>query len=171
MWTSDELNKIGGAEELRIASLRRDGTLRKPVIIWVVRVGDDIYVRSAYGPNVGCLRGAKVRNEGRIIAGGVEKDVTFEDADAAMNDQIDDVYRTKYRRRRTIRQLGDYAGSAVHDDQDRVALNGSVLEDSLFPSRSGRSAGDLNFPRRVVEFAPAFPALVRTHQRYIHGVD
>ena len=30
-WTSDELNKIGKAEELRIASLRSDGTLRKPV--------------------------------------------------------------------------------------------------------------------------------------------
>jgi hypothetical protein len=98
MWTSDQLNKIGAAEELRIASLRRDGTWRKPVIIWVVRVGDDIYVRSAYGPNVAWLRGAKVRNEGRIIAGGVEKDVTFENADAAMNDQIDEVYRTKYRR-------------------------------------------------------------------------
>jgi hypothetical protein len=98
MWTSDELEKIGAAEELRIASLRRDRTSRKPVIIWVVRVGDDIYVRSAYGPEVAWLRGVKVRYEGRIIAGGVEKDVTFEDADAAPNDQIDDVYRTKYRR-------------------------------------------------------------------------
>jgi hypothetical protein len=97
MWTSDELNKIGAAGELRIASLRRDGTLRKPVIIWVARVGDDIYVRSAYGPNVAWLRGAKVRNEGRIIAGGVEKDVTFENVDTAVSDQIDDVYRTKYR--------------------------------------------------------------------------
>ena len=32
-WTSDELNKIGKAEELQIASLRKDGTLRKWVII------------------------------------------------------------------------------------------------------------------------------------------
>ena len=39
-WTSDELNKIGNAEELEIISLRRDGTLRKPVTIWVVLVGD-----------------------------------------------------------------------------------------------------------------------------------
>ena len=39
-WTNDELNKIGTAEELKIASLRADGTLRKPVIIWVVRFGD-----------------------------------------------------------------------------------------------------------------------------------
>ena len=45
-WTSHELSKIGNAEELQIASLRTDGILRKPVIIWVVRVGDDLYVRS-----------------------------------------------------------------------------------------------------------------------------
>ena len=43
-WTSTELNRIGKAEELQIASLRRDGTLRKPVIIWAVRVGDDLYM-------------------------------------------------------------------------------------------------------------------------------
>ena len=48
-WTSDELKKIGIAEELAIASLRRDGTLRKPVTIWVVRHGDDLYVRSVNG--------------------------------------------------------------------------------------------------------------------------
>jgi hypothetical protein len=35
-WTMDELAKIGGAEELEIASLRRDGTLGKRVTIWVV---------------------------------------------------------------------------------------------------------------------------------------
>ena len=40
-WTSDELNKIGTAEELELAPLRRDGTLRTPVTIWVVRLGDD----------------------------------------------------------------------------------------------------------------------------------
>jgi hypothetical protein len=38
-WTNKELEKIGNSEELRIATLRRDGTLRKPVIIWVVRLG------------------------------------------------------------------------------------------------------------------------------------
>jgi hypothetical protein len=46
-WTSDELNKIGKSEELQIASLRRYDTLRNPVTIWVVRVGDDLYIRSA----------------------------------------------------------------------------------------------------------------------------
>ena len=100
-WTNDELNKIGEAEELRIAALRRDGTLRKPKIIWVVRVGDDLYIRSAYERNAAWFRGTQVCHEGRIWAGGVEKDVTFVDvseADHNLHDQIDAAYRTKYRR-------------------------------------------------------------------------
>jgi hypothetical protein len=32
-WTSEELNTIGTAEELEIAPLRDDGTLRNPVTI------------------------------------------------------------------------------------------------------------------------------------------
>jgi len=98
-WTGDELNKIGTAEELEIASLRRDGTLRNPVTIWGVRLGDDLYVRSWRGRTGAWFRGTQVRHEGRIWAGGVEKDVTFvEEADADLNDQIDAAYRTKYRR-------------------------------------------------------------------------
>jgi hypothetical protein len=41
-WTSEELSKIGTADELRISSLRRDGTLRSPTTIWVVRHGEDL---------------------------------------------------------------------------------------------------------------------------------
>jgi hypothetical protein len=97
-WTSDELNKIEGAEELQIASLRPDGTLRKPVIIWVVRFGDDLYVRSGFGRTAAWFRGTRVRHEGRIDAGGIQKDVAFKDADPALGDQIDAAYRNKYRR-------------------------------------------------------------------------
>ncbi len=98
-WKSDELNKIGKAEELQIASLRRDSTLRKPVTIWVVRVGDDLYVRCANGRAGAWFRGTQARHEGRIRAGGVTKDVTFADEDASeINNQIDAAYRTKYRR-------------------------------------------------------------------------
>ena len=98
-WTSDELNKISVAEELRIASLRDDGTLRKPVIIWVVRVGDDLYVRSVNGRTSAWFRGVQTRHEGQIRAGGVVKDVTFvEEPDPTVHEQIDAAYRTKYRR-------------------------------------------------------------------------
>jgi len=98
-WTSEELTKIETAEELRIASLRSDGTLRKPVIIWVVRVGDDLYVRSVNGRTSAWFRGVQTRHEGHIRAGGVDKDVTFvEESDLDINNQIDAAYRTKYRR-------------------------------------------------------------------------
>ena len=97
-WTSEELNKIGRAEELELASLRADGTLRNPVIIWVVRLGDDLYVRSVNGRNSAWFRGVQVRHEGRIWAGGVEKDVTFVEAGPGIDDQIDAAYHTKYRR-------------------------------------------------------------------------
>jgi len=98
-WTSDELTKIGPAEELQIASVRRDGTLRNPVIVWVVRHGDDLYVRSVNGPTAAWFRGTQTRHEGRVWAGGVEKDVTFaEETDPGINDEIDAAYRTKYRR-------------------------------------------------------------------------
>jgi hypothetical protein len=97
-WTSHELNKIGTTEELRIASLRRDGTLRNPVTIWVVRLGDDLYVRSVNGRTAAWFRGTQVRHEGHIRAGGVDKDVAFVDTDPGINDQIDAAYRTKYRR-------------------------------------------------------------------------
>ncbi len=97
-WTSDELTKIGTAEELKIASLRRDSTLRNPVTIWVVRLDDDLYVRSVNGRTGAWFRGTQVRHEGHIQAGGVDKDVTFVDADPDLNDQIDAAYRSKYRR-------------------------------------------------------------------------
>jgi hypothetical protein len=98
-WTSDELNKVGKAEELQIASLRRDGTLRSPVMIWVVRLGDDLYVRAVKGRS-GWFRGVQTRHEGHIQAGDVEKDVMFvEESGSELNEQIDNAYSAKYQRR------------------------------------------------------------------------
>src|ERR1700710_1676377 len=48
-WTETELARIGAGDELRITSPRADGTFRPYVPIWVVRVGDDIFVRSYRG--------------------------------------------------------------------------------------------------------------------------
>jgi hypothetical protein len=98
-WIPDELNRIGNAEELQIASLRSDGTLRSARTIWVVRIGDALYARSVNGRTSDWFRGVQTRYEGHIRAGGVDKDVTFvEEADPEVNDQIDDAYRTKYHR-------------------------------------------------------------------------
>jgi hypothetical protein len=97
-WTSDELTKVAAADELQLASIRRDGTLRSPSTIWVVRYGDDLYVRSVNGRTAAWFRGTQVRHEGRILAGGVDKAVTFVDADDDLNERIDDAYQAKYQR-------------------------------------------------------------------------
>ena len=96
-WTNDELNKIGTEEELDIVSLRQDGTLHKPVTIWVVRIGDGLYVRAYKGRSGAWFRWTQECHKGHIRSGGVEKDVTFLDiSDPAVNDQVDAAYRSKY---------------------------------------------------------------------------
>ena len=98
-WTSEELRKIGAAAELQIASLRHDGTLRNPVTIWVVRVGDNLYVRSVNGRTSAWFRSTQARHAGRLWAGAVEKDVSLEEEpDPNINEQIDAAHRAKYRR-------------------------------------------------------------------------
>jgi hypothetical protein len=104
-WTTDELTRIGGAEELQIASIRRDGTLRKPVTIWVVPHEGGLYVRSVRGRIAAWFRGTQERHEGRIRAGGAEKDVTFADAMHDVDADVDAAYRAKYHR---------YAGSILN---------------------------------------------------------
>jgi hypothetical protein len=96
-WTRDELDRIGSAEELEIAAVRDDGTLRKPVTIWVTRHGDDLYVRSVNGRTSSWFRGAQARHEAHIEAGGVGKDVLLVETDE-LNDEIDAAYHAKYRR-------------------------------------------------------------------------
>jgi hypothetical protein len=97
-WTKDELDEISAADELELAAVRSDGTLRNPVTMWVVRNGDHLYVRSVNGRGSSWFRGAQARHEAHIRAGGVEKDVDLVETDD-VNDEVDTAYRTKYGRR------------------------------------------------------------------------
>ena len=99
-WMSEELAKIDTAEELDVRSVRSDGTLRSPTTIWVVRHGDDLYIRPVNGQTSAWYQGTQVRQEGHIQCGGVAKDVTFVSVDAAdeVNAAIDAAYRAKYHR-------------------------------------------------------------------------
>ena len=92
--------------------------MRKPVIIWVVRHGDDLFVRSVYGRTSAWFRGTQLRHAGHIRAGGIDKDVTFVDADPEINDQIDAAYRTKYRR---------YAASIINSIVSPEARSATII--------------------------------------------
>ena len=74
------------------------------VRIRVVRVGDDLYVRSVNGHSAIWFRGAQDRHEAHIQAGGVEKGVSLVGM-SDVNDEVDAAYRAKYRR---------YAASSVN---------------------------------------------------------
>ena len=65
-WSTDELRRIGDSDEREIASVRSDGTLRRPVTIWIVRVGDDVYVRSVTGRSAPWFRGAHDRHSLKV---------------------------------------------------------------------------------------------------------
>ena len=97
-WTDEELRGIGRSTEVQVTSRRPDGTLRPYVTIWGVRSGSDLYIRSAYGPQNGWFRRAVEAGEGRVRAGGIERDVSFEllDAGSPAQGDIDAAYHAKY---------------------------------------------------------------------------
>jgi len=98
-WTRDELARIGDAEEVEIAPLRRGGTAGNRVTVWLVRHGDALYIRSAVkGRHAAWYRAAVAMHEGRIWAGGIDKDIAFVDVDHGIDGEVDAAYRSKYRR-------------------------------------------------------------------------
>jgi hypothetical protein len=97
-WAPDDLARIGRATELSIASRRPDGSLRPFVTIWAVGAGEDIYVRSAHGWDNGWFQRALRSGHGRIRAGGVECDVTFEQPGREAAGEVSAAYHAKYDR-------------------------------------------------------------------------
>jgi hypothetical protein len=63
--TADALHHLADVEEIRIGVRRPDGSTRS-VPIWVVRVGDHIYVRSVRGPKGGWYRRLRANPDGEV---------------------------------------------------------------------------------------------------------
>ena len=116
-WTSDDLVRIGKPNELELASRRHDGSLRPFVTMWVVRAGNDLYVRSAGGPDRPWYRRAIASGKGRVRTGGLERDATFADANGAEHDAIDTAYHAKY-----DRYGPEIVGSVVGPDAPAVTI-------------------------------------------------
>lgn len=96
--TPDLMTALGDAPEIEISSYRKDGTLRRWVPIWSVRVGDEIYLRSAFGVDGGWYKWAKIKGVGRVRVAGTEADVTLvPDTGSELQAQVDTAFETKYR--------------------------------------------------------------------------
>jgi hypothetical protein len=95
-WTDADLTHFGEAQEVRIAGTRSDGSMRKPVIVWVVRVGDDLYTRSVNGPDAAWFRGTRTTRHGQLSAGALTTDVDFVDAVGEADSEVDAAYERNY---------------------------------------------------------------------------
>lgn len=100
-WTVDELERIGSAEELSIATYHPDGTLHRAIPIWVIRSGDSAYVRTWYRRDTGWFGRAVDCSRARIRVPDLDITVAIDDvgdADPILRRQVDTAYRTKYDR-------------------------------------------------------------------------
>src|SRR5579863_6489582 len=97
-WSKDELRMIAEADDLHISPLREDGkTHGTPTWIWNVLVDGELYVRAYNGKNSRWYKAALKQRAGRITIAGMDREVSFEPVNSAINDRIDDAYRVKYK--------------------------------------------------------------------------
>jgi hypothetical protein len=97
-WSKEELRKIAEADDLHISPFREDGkTYGTPTWIWSVVVDGALYVRAYNGQRSRWHQAAMKQKAGRISSAGMTKEVTFEPVDGAINERIDDGYRSKYK--------------------------------------------------------------------------
>ena len=156
-WTAAELGAVDDTAEIHIASRRGDGTLRPARIVWVVRHDDALYVRSVNGPDAAWYRGVQARHQGEISAGGLQRDVTFVEADHtpgnALDDALDAAYRTKYGRgsaavARITYTLFDQYANFVTPFGLTVTIPDPTLVSTVRFGRPGRSSRKLSRPMK-----------------------
>ena len=103
-WRAGELSLIDGTGEVDIAPRRADGTLRPARIVWIVRHGDAVYIRSVNGTTAAWYRGVQTCHEGELNAGRLRRGVAFVEAGthagegSGLDDALDAAYRAKYGR-------------------------------------------------------------------------
>jgi len=100
-WSSDDLDLLGRTGEVEVSSVRHDGSWSRSRTVWIVRVGDELYLRSVNGPDAAWYRSTRSRHQGRVEARGTVRDVAWVDIDAsgdpAIDPAIDAEYARKYR--------------------------------------------------------------------------
>jgi hypothetical protein len=96
-WSPEHADTIGAAEEIRLAPLRPDGTAHTPVTMWVVRVDERLFIRSAYGRSGSWFGQVTKTRQALLHVGGSEYAVEVREPGHDFDTAIDEGYRTKYR--------------------------------------------------------------------------
>ena len=97
-WPADDLEQFGGADEISLSTRRPDGSLRPSVPIWIVAVGEALYVRSHRGTGGAWYQHATQHPAGSIRSGDHHADVTFAPAGQTQREATGAACRAKYAR-------------------------------------------------------------------------
>jgi hypothetical protein len=101
-WTAEAARTLADPQEIQVSTRRPDGTLRSPTIIWIVRDGDRVFIRSTNGRTAAWFRGAIATGAGQIAARRETHDVAFTEVTGSDLDLVDAAYRAKYRQYASI---------------------------------------------------------------------
>jgi len=108
-WSTADARTIASPQEVQVVTQRRDGSLRKPMTIWIVGDGDRVFIRSTNGRTADWFRGAIATGSGQILTRGAAHAVRFIEADDSDLTAVDAAYRKKY---------GQYASIVDHLTED-----------------------------------------------------
>jgi hypothetical protein len=98
-WTDSELAALERTEEISLSTRRTDGTLHRPVTIWIGASDGQVYVRSGNGVGGSWYRQAIATGQGQLKAANLSVDVHFEPVtDAATIAAVSRSYHAKYGR-------------------------------------------------------------------------
>ena len=98
-WTETELALVDSAVELEMAARRPDGDLRRATPIWVVRVDDQVYVRTWYRRDTGWFGAAVLSRRACVQVPGLTAEVAVDpvgDADPELRAAVDAACAGKY---------------------------------------------------------------------------
>src|SRR5258705_6869613 len=94
-WKPKTLREIADQEKIRISSERKNGGYNRSTPVWVVRVDDDLYIRSGFGMNGSWYRHA-TESQAYVDAAGVRYKVNLIlRTDPASIAAVDEAYRKK----------------------------------------------------------------------------
>lgn len=94
-WTPENLHAFDTADEL-VLVLSRDGRNDISLPVWVVRVGDEVFVRSQDGVTSVWFRRAELEPDQYVELAGIRMPVRFEHVGDYGAPEVSEAYRAKY---------------------------------------------------------------------------
>jgi hypothetical protein len=112
-WRNQQLDDLAGTSEIEIAPRHTDGRLGRARTIWIVRVGDDLCIRSYLGPDGNWFRTITSTGQASIHASTGQYDVQLTAAPDVDRTAVDHAYRAKYGRSSYVTAMVSDAAAAT----------------------------------------------------------